>query len=119
MKNKNHRVRQVANIIKTKIGEINNIYRRGPSLHFYHRVRELRRQYPHVASFLASDMCVEILYATLVSWDMDSRRAKMKDFCDFKSNLLDNVAAFQVVETDLAEKNRKSAVQSLISLYSW
>lgn len=108
---------QVARIIQTNITRINAIYRSGPSLYFYKRIRELREQHTLVGHFLSRDMCVEILYATLVSWDMNSRAAKMKDFSDFKQNLLDNLPAFQAVEHALAANNPAKAVESLLLLY--
>src|SRR5262249_23128492 len=99
IRNRNNVLTQVTSIISTRIAQINTVYRGGPSLHFYHRIMDLRRQYPCVSSFLGSDTCVEILYATLVSWDMNSRGAKMKDYPDFKNNLQVNIVAFQAVAT--------------------
>lgn len=117
IRNKDRRVNQIANIIRTRIADINKKYRQGPSLYFYHRVREFRNQHAHIASFLSCDMCVEILYATLVSWDMNSRGAKMKAFAEFKRNLLDNTAGFQAVEAGLAAKSREHLIDELLSLY--
>jgi len=118
--NRNGVLSRIAGIIMGHIAQINAVYRGGPSLHFYHRIMGLRRQYPCVSSFLSCDTCVEILYATLVSWDMNSRGAKMKDYADFKSNLQGNSAAFQAVETASAAfawTNRVDVIQSLSTLY--
>src|SRR5262245_25070627 len=117
IKNRRRLTCHVADIIRNRIGDINEIYGTGPDLYFYHRVRELRRQHAHVESFLSSDTCLEILYATLVSWDMNSRRAQMKYFCDFKSNLVDSLAASQAVEAAFAANDREKARKSLMLLY--
>jgi len=78
-------------------------------------------QNPNVSSFLASDTCIEIIYATLVSWDMNSRGAKLKDYVDFKSALQGNTAAFQTVEAAAAAftwTSRGGVVQSISALYN-
>lgn len=110
----------IRNIIKTRIADINAIYRRGPSQHFYHRAIELRQRFPDVLTFLENDTCVEILYATLVAWDMNSRGAKMKDFCDFKSNLQKNRVAFEACEAasfTFSWENRTQMLDLLCTLY--
>jgi len=61
-----------------------------------------------------------MLYATLVSWDMNSRGAKMKDFADFRKNLQSNRQGFQDVEAvavGFTWANRQAVVQALSSLY--
>jgi hypothetical protein len=45
-----------------------------------------------------SDSFLEILYATLVSWDMNNRRAKMRYFDDFRANLSEAGIALSEVE---------------------
>jgi hypothetical protein len=120
IKNQNKVVANVATIITTRISQINIVYRGGPSLHFYHRILALRRQHSSVSAFLSSDTCIEILYATLVSWDMNSRGAKLKDYADFKSNLVSNIPAFQSVETvstTFTWLNRLKLLASLSTLY--
>ncbi len=84
--------------LRVGISEINRRYRRGPDLYFYRRVFELRSQADSVASFLGQDYNIEMLYATLVAWDMNSRAAKMKYFDDFKDNLLSTVNELQTFE---------------------
>ncbi len=108
---------QIAGIITGRIAQINTKYPGGPDLHFYHRILD---KFPRVSSFLACDTCIEILYATLVSWDMNCRAAKMKDYADFKSNLQGNSSAFQVVETSSVSftwTNRGTVIQSLSTLF--
>jgi hypothetical protein len=109
----------VTSIITGSIARANQ-WPGGPALHFYQRTMGLRRQHASVLSFLASDACVEIIYATLVSWDMNSRGAEIKDYCDFKSNLQANTPAFQAVETAalaFSWTNRATVVQSISNLY--
>lgn len=107
-------------IITGRIAQINAVYRGGPSFYFYHRILDLRRQYPTVGAFLASTTCIEILYAALVSWDMNSRGAKMKDYDDFRNNLQGNINVFQSVEAaanGCTWANRSPVVQALADLY--
>jgi len=71
-------------------------YRKGPDLYFYLKTLELRRKKPLNELFDdLSDRYVELMYATLVSWDMNSRGAKMKFFDGFKSAILSNRKSFQ------------------------
>ena len=118
--NRQNTLTQLTGIIINRIAQINVVYRGGPSFYFYHRILYLRRQYPTVAAFLTSNTCIEILYATLVSWDMNGRGAKMKDFADFRNNLQSNIQAFQTVEAAVGAftwVNRSAVVHSLSSLY--
>ena len=118
--NRPNTLTMLTSIITGRIAQINAVYRGGPSFYFYHRILDLRRQHPTVAGFLASGTCIEMLYATLVSWDMNSRGAKMKDFDDFRSNLQTNVSAFQTVETaatGFTWANRGAVENALSSLY--
>lgn len=118
--NRQNKLIQITSVITGQIAQINTRYPGGPGLHFYHRALALRQQHPSASSFLASGTCVEILYAALVSWGMDSRTAEMKDFADFMSNLQGNTAGFQVIETASASfswTNRTAVVQALSSVY--
>jgi len=118
--NRQNTLATVTGIITGRIAHINAVYRGGPSFYFYHRILDLRRQHPAVNAFLASGTCIEILYATLVSWDMNSRGAKMKDFDDFRNNLQANANGFQAVETaanGFTWANRGAVVHALSSLY--
>ncbi len=119
--NRQNRLSQVTSIITGNISQINALYPGGPALYFYHRVIALRQQHHCVASFLACDTCVEMMYATLVSWGMNSRAAKLKDYGDFRSNINSNAAGFQSVEaasSSFTWANRASVVQALTSLYA-
>jgi hypothetical protein len=118
--NRPHALANVTGIITGRIAQINAVYRGGPSFYFYHRIIGLRTQHPTVATFLASNTCIEILYATLVSWDMNSRGAKMKDYDDFRNNLRGNLNAFQAVEgasNGFSWANRNAVVHALSNLY--
>lgn len=118
--NRDNLLLSITKIIKERSSEINVVYRGGPSQHFYHRIIELRRSCPDVLSFLYDETCIEILYATLVSWDMNSRGAKMKDYSDFKSNLHENGAILEAVEfahSDFTWTNRSAAIDLLSKLY--
>lgn len=90
--------RAITHTISTRIKEINERYRSGPSLYFYRRITGLRNQHSSIESFLSDDYNLEILYATLVSWDMNSRGAKMKYFDDFKENLISNARQLYELE---------------------
>lgn len=118
--NRRRTLEAVTEIITSKIAQINVAYRGGPSFYFYHRILDLRRQQRTVGAFLASNTCIEILYATLVSWDMNGRGAVMKDYDDFRNNLQGNVDYFQAVETvadGFTWENRLPVVHALSNLY--
>jgi hypothetical protein len=97
--NRSLKVQQTANIITKKISNINTIYRGGPSIHFYHRVRELRKGHACITSFIGCTTCVEILYATLLAWDMNNRGAKMDDFPVFQKALINSLPDLLLVES--------------------
>jgi hypothetical protein len=90
--------RELCEIIQKRISEINKRYRAGPSLYFYKKAFRFRATSPNIESFLGCDYNIEILYATLVSWDMNSRGAKMKNFDDFKGNITSCLPQFIELE---------------------
>lgn len=66
-------------------------WERDPGLYFYQRTLALRRGKSLNELFEdRDDRYVELIYATLVSWNMNSRAAKMKYFDQFKSSILDS-----------------------------
>lgn len=103
IKNRDHKIEQIVEIIKTRIAEINVVYRTGPDLYFYKRLNHLRNNTNSIESFLNNNYHIEIIYATLVSWDMNSRAAKMKYFDEFKSSILSCLNQFKQLEA--FEKN--------------
>jgi len=58
-----------------------------------------------------------MLYATLVSWDMNSRGAKMKYFDDFKVNIKTCLSEFKLLET-IQRKDKKDINELLPALDS-
>jgi hypothetical protein len=98
MINRETKIDRICQTINTKISDINKFYRQGPDLYFYKRVFALR-QNTSIEQFLINNYNIEILYATLVSWDMNSRGAKMMYYDEFKRCLLDNVDNFKALET--------------------
>jgi hypothetical protein len=93
---------------------INDTYRSGPDLYFYNRVFHLRGKSNDIVSFLGDDYHMEMLYATLVSWDMNSRGAKMRYFDSFKENILSCRENFEVLER-FAQKDEWD-VNTLLSI---
>ena len=81
------KIEKIVETIKNNISEINERYRNGPALYFYQRLYYLRNNSESISSFLSNDYHIEILYATLVSWDMNARGAKLKNFDTFKANI--------------------------------
>jgi len=77
-------------------------YRGGQSLYFYQKVVEQRREKPLDVLLVKGGLFIERMYATLASWDMNTRSARMKDFDDFEHSLLNNkkqlssLASFQI-----------------------
>ena len=99
IKNRVDKIEKITATIKTKISEINKPSKTGPALYFYRRVIDLRNNSNSIESFLRNDYHIEILYATLVSWGMNSRRAKMMYFDEFKARILDCLNQFKEIET--------------------
>ena len=63
-------------------------YRKGPDLYFYKRtISEIRNN--KLEDLLKNKKFIELIYATLVSWDMNSRRARIKYFDEFSKNILE------------------------------
>ena len=96
-----NKIKAIINTITSQIADINSRYRSGPSLYFYRRILALRRNCPKISTFLCIDYNLEILYAVLVSWDMNSRSAKMKYFDDFKSVLISCYPELEKIENEL------------------
>lgn len=69
-----------------------------------------------------TDRYLEFIYATLVSWDMNTRGAKMKYFDKFKSSILDNKRRFIDLSThvldNLSEKEFEEARRLCGRIYS-
>jgi len=98
IKNREVKIGEIVRTIKTRISDINRFYRKGPDLYFYRRLISLRKNSSGVESFLNNNYCLEVLYATLVSWDMNTRGAKMKYFDDFKANILSCLEQLKEIE---------------------
>jgi len=109
-----NKINAVINTITTRIGDINSQYRTGPSLYFYRRILKQRRKHPNASEFISYDSNLELLYAVLVSWDMNSRRARMKYFDDFKSSIISCRPQLEAIEskwesTELTQENEMLA----------
>ena len=65
----------------------------------------MRKKHTKITSFLSDNYCLEILYATLVSWDMDSRGAKLKYFDEFKNALILCIPKLEATENELRSFN--------------
>jgi len=87
IKDRKPKILSIVDTINSRISEINDLFRTGPELYFYKRLMQLRRECHDITSFLDNTYFMEILYATLVSWDMNSRGAKMKYLDEFVLNL--------------------------------
>lgn len=85
-------IEEIVGCIKSnKIQEIDEKSGNGPGLYFYKKLIHSRGDSKNIESFLGDlgdDRNLEIVYATLVAWDMNSRAAKMKCFNEFKSSIL-------------------------------
>jgi hypothetical protein len=101
IKDRDNKLKEIVETISTRIKSINEKYGKDPSLYFYQRIIYLRKRSNSINSFLFENLNLEILYATLVSWGMNSRRAKMKYFDEFKKNLLS-------INTELSELEKCS-----------
>lgn len=121
IRNRQNVLSEVSSIITAgRIAQANQ-YPAGRYLPPYQRVRVLRQQNPTVSSFLANNACIQALHDTLVSWGMNSRGAKIKDYVAFRSALQGNIAAFQTVEAASGAftwTNRDPVVHSISALYN-
>lgn len=69
--------------------------REEPGLYFYRQTIDLRRRKNLDELFDDPlDRFIELVYATLVSWNMNTRRAQMKYFDQFKASILANRERF-------------------------
>jgi len=96
--NRENKIEEIIRTITSRMTEFNTRYRSGPSLYFYKRIIELRREHPQVANFISDNYCLEMLYATLVSWDMNSRGAKLKYFDDFRNAMIFCLPKYEAIE---------------------
>ena len=55
----------------------NHEYKKGPSFYFYKRVLDEVLKKNSIGYLLEDKNFIELIYSTLVSWNMDSRGAKM------------------------------------------
>jgi hypothetical protein len=101
IQNREKKMEEIVSTIISRITEFNFLYRGGPSLYFYRRIIELRKKHPKIEDFVLDDYCLEILYATLVSWDMNSRGAKLKYFDDFKESIKSCLPELEAIEKTL------------------
>lgn len=90
--------KEILETIKTQIKKINETYRSGPDYYFYKKILHQRKQYQYIECFLKEDYNIEILYATLVAWDMNSRGAKMLYYDEFKENIMECSDKFKQLE---------------------
>lgn len=97
--NREKKIESILNIITSGIEKFSSLYRRGPSLYFYKRILDLRKKHPKINTFLTDNYCLEILYATLISWDMNSRGAKLKYYDDFKDSVILCLPEFEEIES--------------------
>lgn len=116
IKDQKSKIAQIVLKIKTEIAEINPSYRSGPDYYFYKKIIDLRRASKNIEGFLKKDYNLEILYATLVAWDMNSRAAKMKYFDDFKKNILSCMDGFKQLESN-KNKGDEAIISSLPGIY--
>jgi len=97
-------------------------YNHGPSLYFYERTNdEVKKNKNSLENLLSNDQFIELIYATLTSWGMDSRGAKMKAFDEFRKTILDNKQKFLELSKyrleDISTKEMKDVENKLQNLF--
>jgi len=108
IKEREEKIKKIVECIKNnRIQEIDEKFGNGPELYFYKKVINLRNGSKNIESFLRDERNLEIVYATLVAWGMNSQAAKMKYFDDFKDNILSCEERFEQLES-FWEKNNIS-----------
>lgn len=68
------------------INKFNEWNRKGPDLYFYKKLMEIRKN-KELEKLIKNTNFIEIVYATLVSFNMNTRSAKMKYFDEFYENV--------------------------------
>lgn len=111
--NSEQKIEAIIGTIISRIAEFNSLYRSGPSLYFYKRINELRRRQVKIADFLSDNYSLEMLYATLVSWDMDSRGAKLKYFDAFRDSVKLCLPEFEAIENALKRSGQEASSDML------
>lgn len=119
IRNRQSKINCIVSKIRNGIEEINERYRKGPDLYFYRRLLARRKQAQDLPSFLQDDYNIELLYATLVAWDMNSRGAKMLYFDYFRGNILSCLDQLRQLESLLVsnQNQRNDILQVLRTLY--
>jgi len=116
IKDQKSKIAQIVLKIKTDIAEINTSYRSGPDYYFYKKIIDLRQASKKIEVFLKNDYNLEILYATLVAWDMNSRAAKMKYFDGFRGNIMSCMDEINQLESN-KNKGNAAIISSLPGIY--
>jgi len=123
MNQQSDKKREIIYTIENRIAEINKEYRHGPSLYFYQKTIKLRKKFENIKEFIKNSYNLEIIYATLVSWDMNMRGAKMRYFegssnC-FKEQILSRKKELRELEElgNKSEINHQSLIKQLKLVY--
>ncbi|NJE08562.1 hypothetical protein E3E31_08515 [Thermococcus sp. M39] len=101
--------------------EINSTLGCGPDLYFYQKTVSLTKHASsrEIETLLLDDQFIELLYATLTSWGMHSRGARMKDFYEFSQNIRKNISLFtQLAGCHLENGLNDNIVKPLLELFS-
>ncbi|MCZ7398971.1 MAG: hypothetical protein O8C62_04710 [Candidatus Methanoperedens sp.] len=99
IKDSSKKIEEIIETIKKRSSEIYDNFGTGPSYHFYKRLYQLRNDYNNIELFLSKDYHIDLLYAALISWGMNSRRAKIKDFDQFRQSICSCSDQFKDLET--------------------
>ena len=107
-------VNEIPELIK-KFRESDYYYKKGPDLYFYKKTMELRKSKPLVELFDdgESDRYIELIYATLVAWNMNTRRAKMEYFDSFKASILANKISFVQLSSQRLETLNEATIKEV------
>lgn len=120
IRDKELKAQKIINTITTRISAINRLFRFGPDLYFYKKIISSRRTFPSIKTFLESNHNIELLYATLVAWDMNSRGAKMKYFYQFKDSIikpLKHLEKLEAIFTDNGLQDEEYILKILGQIY--
>jgi len=113
-------ITELTSIINSDILKIDEKYRKGPSLSLYKEVISCRKD-KKVSDFLKDDNNINLMYKTLIAWDMNSRGAKIKNLDDFKNNIISNISYFQEIEqtgNNIQDINICTLCEKLKSIYN-
>lgn len=104
-----------SNEINNCLKKVEDEYRPNSAANYLYNLilkEHIDNKYINIKNRCYEEYFIELIWATLDAWNMNSRSAKLADINDFKTNLINNTEAIESLKKysieDLSEKNDKS-----------